>query len=117
MSVAGRAQRSSVPPHLPVGSTEGEDRALGEPPLLDWLGESPGCGIWMARLRTEKKRSSWLETGQGWGWGLPGKIRGVEWVELRAENLYKTKGGPGDLEGAEPTGPDSGGLRDGSGRA
>lgn len=33
LPLEGRAQRSSGPPHLPAGSTEGEDRALREPPL------------------------------------------------------------------------------------
>lgn len=40
----GRAQWSSGPPHLPAGSTEGEDRALGGAP------------------------SSWLTWGEPWMW-------------------------------------------------
>lgn len=41
--------------------------------------------MWVVLLGTERKRSCWLETGRGWG--LLGKVRGMEWVELRVENL------------------------------
>lgn len=71
MSVAGSARRSSVPPHLPVGSTEGEDRALEEPPLLDWLGGEPRMWNLDGLVRNRKEEKQLVGNGTGVWVGAP----------------------------------------------